>query len=199
MKKSLSLIIAILFFMVGVGWCETAEEWFKKGNTALDVKNYDEAISMYKKAIVINPDFAEAHYNLGWIYVEKGMLDEAISEYKKTITINPDLANAHFNLGRIYEKKERLDEAISEYKKAIAINPNYADAHFNLGFAYGVKGILSISADHLYKAGIQYLKQGDRDSALKTYEVLKKTNSKELEQALYEKLYPELKEKKLKE
>ena len=40
------------------------------------------------------------------------------------------------------------------------------------------------------------LKQGDRESALKSYEVLKKANSKELERALFDKLYPELKEKK---
>jgi tetratricopeptide (TPR) repeat protein len=196
MKKYLSVIIAILFFTVGVAWGETAEEWLKKGNKAYDAKNYDEAISMYKKAIAINPDLAEPHANLGAVYAKKGMLDEAIAEYKKAIAINPDLAEPHVDLGIAYGKKGMLDESIAESKKVIAINPNDADAHHNLGVAYWEKGNLSLSADYFYKAGLLYLKQGNREKALRSYEDLKLTNSKELEQALFEKLYPELKQKK---
>jgi tetratricopeptide (TPR) repeat protein len=63
------------------------KEWFKKGYKALAAKKYDEAIGCYKKAIEINPDYAEAYLNLGITYGEKGMTDEEISEYKKAINI----------------------------------------------------------------------------------------------------------------
>ena len=40
-----------------------------------------EAIESYRQAIRINPDFAEAHYNLGIAYVNSGMDKEAIESY----------------------------------------------------------------------------------------------------------------------
>ncbi|HHT9150218.1 MAG TPA: tetratricopeptide repeat protein, partial [Candidatus Wujingus californicus] len=40
----------------------------------------DEIISAYQKAIKINPELAEAHYNLGIAYSNHVMPDEAITE-----------------------------------------------------------------------------------------------------------------------
>ena len=102
----------------------------------------DEAISVFKKALNIKPNYADAHYNLGVAYHEKGVLDEAISEYKKALTINPNDAMAHVNLGTAYKDKHRLDEAISEFKKALIIKSNFAEAYLNLGVAYYEKGTL---------------------------------------------------------
>ena len=41
---------------------------------------------------------------------------------------------------------------------------------------------------HFYKAGLLFLTEGDQGNALKAYENLKQTESKELEQRLWEKL-----------
>ena len=45
----------------------------------------------------INPDDAEAHFNLGVIYGQQGRTDEAIREYQAALRINPDDAEAHYN------------------------------------------------------------------------------------------------------
>jgi uncharacterized protein YecA (UPF0149 family) len=58
----------------------------------------DKAISEYTKALAIEPDFAEAHYNLALAYAAKGAVDKEISEYKKALAINPDLSEARANL-----------------------------------------------------------------------------------------------------
>lgn len=149
----------------------------------------DEAISAYRKAVMIEPNDAATHYNLGVAYGKKGLLDEAISAYKKTVAIDINHTKARFNLGITYLKKGMLDEAISEYKKVIALDPNDADAHFNLGTAYGIKGLDTLEANHLYKAGLIYLEQGNGESALEAYESLVLIKSKKLEQSLFEKLY----------
>ena len=60
------------------------------------------------------------------------------------------------------------------------------------------KGNNAVADDHLYRAGILYLQRGDVEGTVKAYECLKKTHSKELENKLYEKLYPELREKNTK-
>jgi len=196
MKKSISLIVLILIFVAGMTWAETAKDWFKKGSEAYKAKNYDEAIKCLTKAIAINPNCAEVHYNLGLAYRGKGMLDKAISEYKKAIAIEPNIVVVHYNLGNAYHRKGMLDKAISEYKKAIAIEPSDASAHYNLGITYGMKGFDSLSADYFYRAGLLYLKQGDKEDVLRSYRHWKRIKTEKLEKDLYKKPYPELKQKK---
>ena len=41
----------------------------------------DTAISCYEKALSIKPDYAEAHYNLGFSHHRLGQLDAAVRSY----------------------------------------------------------------------------------------------------------------------
>lgn len=88
----------------------------------------------------------------------------------------------------VYADKGKLVKAISEFKRCISINPNLAKAHLQLGIVYLTKGHNLEAADHFCKTGLLFLKEGDQGSALKAYENLKQTESKELEQHLWEKL-----------
>ena len=202
-----------------------AMEWYGKGIKAKKAMNYDMAIKCINKSISIfnkvSPmlekefpediketilhSYADAHALLGMIYEEKGMLVEAASEHKKAVVINPHSITAHFGLGCCYDKLGQKEEAISEYKSALD-NSIYVDsdssfglifsqAHYNLGLIYGKKGQAGLSADHLYKAGLLYLEQGDVDGALKSYQGLKEVKDK-LAQELYKKLSPKLKQKR---
>ena len=65
----------------------------------------DEAITHYQKALQINPDYAEAHNNLGNALLQKGRVDEAIAQYQKALQIKPDYAEAHDNLGNALLQK----------------------------------------------------------------------------------------------
>ncbi len=109
---------------------------------------YDVAIAELKRAIEINPNLAEAHYNLGNTYYKKGMYDVAIVEYKKAIEINPYNDSAYCNLGVVYRHKGMYDEAIIQYKKAIEINPNNPEAYNNLGVVYRHKGMYDEAIQH---------------------------------------------------
>jgi tetratricopeptide (TPR) repeat protein len=97
----------------------------------------------------MNPDYAEAHNNLGVAYFSKGMTDEAISEYKKELCHNSDFVKTHDNLGTAYFSKGMIDEAISEYKTVLDMNPDYAGAHSNLAVAYFAKGCLDLAWKHV--------------------------------------------------
>ena len=52
----------------------------------------------YKTALSINPDFPEAHNNLGTILQDKGDLAEAINAFKTALQLDPNLSDAHNNL-----------------------------------------------------------------------------------------------------
>ena len=93
---------------------------------------FDEAIAECKKAIAINPNYAEAHTNLGLVYYNKGMFDEEIAEYKKAIAINPNYAKAHNNLAVVYYEQGQYDLAIKHCDKAIElggkVHPEFLEA-----------------------------------------------------------------------
>ena len=50
-----------------------------------------------------------------------------------------------------------------------------------------------VCTDHFYKAGLLFIKEGNREGALNAYEGLKLTKAEELQKALFKKLYPDIK------
>ena len=159
-----------------------------QGNRAFASQRYDEALGLYKKAIEIDNNSEDAHYNSAIAYDKKGMVDESIESYKKLLIINSDHAQAHNNLGILYEKKEMPIKAFSEFKQAVSKDPNLPQAQYNLGRAYFAEGLMEKAAEHLYAGGVLFLKKGDRKWAENSYTLLKKTNSEDLEKKLYLKL-----------
>ena len=94
-----------------------------------------ESLSSYQQAVKINPNDANAHYNLGLILKKLGKSEEAKNSYQKAIEINPNFTAAYNNLGVVFKELGEFKKAISSYLKAIEIKPNYAMAYYNLGNA----------------------------------------------------------------
>jgi predicted O-linked N-acetylglucosamine transferase (SPINDLY family) len=92
-----------------------------------------DARASYQKAIEINPDFAEAHNNLGNVLKDLQHFDEAMQFYQQAIEVNPDFAEAHNNLGNVLKDLQHFDEAVLSYKRAIGIDKNFYEASYNLG------------------------------------------------------------------
>lgn len=53
----------------------------------------------FREAIRLKPDYANAHYNLGFALSDKGELDGAIAEFREALRLNPDYEAAHYQLG----------------------------------------------------------------------------------------------------
>ena len=47
---------------------------------------------------------SEAHYNLGYLFLERGENWRAIPHLRRAVVCRPDFADAHFNLGVAYER-----------------------------------------------------------------------------------------------
>jgi len=168
----------------------SSKDLITEGSQAFRAQRYDDAITIYKKAVEKDPQSVDAHYNLALTYDQKGMIDESIESYKHVINLKPDHGQAHNNLGTVYEKKDMLSKAIAQYKLAIANDPDLPQAQYNLGRAYYKEGLLGKAAEHLYTGGSLFLKKGDRKWAENSYNLLKNTKSEEFEKALYSELYP---------
>jgi tetratricopeptide (TPR) repeat protein len=107
--------------------------WTNLGVILDDMKRFDEAEEAYKRAIEIDPDYAQAWYNLGVLLYDMKRFDEALDACKKALEIDPDYAKAWYNLGLLLDDMKRFDEAEEAYKRAIEIDPDYAPAWSNLG------------------------------------------------------------------
>jgi len=90
----------------------------------------------------LRPDFAEAHFNLGYVLCNKGDLVGAVGEYREAIGLKSDFAAAHFGLGCVLVEKGDLVGAESELREAIGLRPDFAVTHNNLGYVLRLKGDL---------------------------------------------------------
>jgi superkiller protein 3 len=119
---------------------ETASGYFYQGITLVEQTQLKEAESSFRKALELDPNYAEARVNLGLVYHQEGKPDQAINELNQAIRINPNLVEAHFNLGVLQQAKGQLDLAIASYTTATRLDPNNAAAFYNLGVALRSKG-----------------------------------------------------------
>jgi tetratricopeptide (TPR) repeat protein len=125
---------------------------FNNLGVALGLKGRtDEAMENYKKAIRLDPKNAEAHYNLGNIFLSQNKFKQAIGEYEKAVSINPKYTKANINLSVALERESRFDEAIEYADKTVKTEPNNVDAHYNLAIALAQQGRLDEAIDHFGK------------------------------------------------
>jgi superkiller protein 3 len=105
-------------------------------------KDYDWAITCFRRSRTIIPKDARAHYNLGFALTRSGRLADALAPLQEAIKLNPAQPNAHFTLGAALFKQGRPDEAIAAYREAIRLKPDHFAAHNILGRAFEQKGRL---------------------------------------------------------
>ncbi len=72
---------------------------------------HEQAVQAYKRASELNPNFDEAHHQLGFVYVHIGLLDKAWQEIQKTLAIKPDNTLARYRLGVIHMCRGQYQEA----------------------------------------------------------------------------------------
>ena len=101
-----------------------------------EIGKHKEAELELKKAISLNPKYANAYYNLAVVFIGQGNLEKAELELKKAIKLKSDFAIAHYNLGFILKDLGRLKEADSYNQKAVEIDPHLTDAYLSLSTMY---------------------------------------------------------------
>ncbi len=77
----------------------------------------DQAMSLYQKAIQLEPAYAIAYNDLGTVYEVKGLVDQAEACYLQAITLDPHYLSPYSNLALLYENKRDLENAYTYWKK----------------------------------------------------------------------------------
>jgi tetratricopeptide (TPR) repeat protein len=84
---------------------------YDQGVVADKREDYQEAVSLFEKALQADPDNADILNMLAHSQRKMGLVDEAITNYKKALKIRPDFVEAREYLGEAY-----IDAALKEIK-----------------------------------------------------------------------------------
>lgn len=126
-------------------------------------KKYNEqALILFKEAIVLDPYFSTAYSNLSATYTlgiqdygnySRDYLDTALLLAQKAIDLEPDFSMNWHALGLAYSRLGKIEESITMYQKVLELNPNSSSAYNNLANYYSQKGD-PVRAIEMYKKGI---------------------------------------------
>jgi tetratricopeptide (TPR) repeat protein len=123
-----------------------AELYYGVAGALIRENRLNEAADTYRKAILLKPDYADAHCSLANTLSLLGRLDEAVEHYTIALRLEPDYSDAHHGLGILLQVQGKTDQAIYHYQKVLQQRPDSADTHNNLGVALQAKGRLDEAA-----------------------------------------------------
>ncbi len=109
-----------------------AFEWYLEGcRLDEDERTAREAERAYRKAIKLDPSFANAYTNYGNLLFRRGEIKNAEAMYKKALNVDPKQPEALYNIGFLKYEQGDIIGALRNFKRALNSDPSFADAHFN--------------------------------------------------------------------
>ena len=105
------------------------------GEATLHKKSGDNAKagSAYLHVLQFDPGHAEAHYNIGHLYIAEENLPKAVKSIQNAIHFKPDYLEAHMTLGALLRAEGKFEEADKYFRSAVQCRPDHAAAHYFLG------------------------------------------------------------------
>ncbi len=110
-----------------------------RGVFCRQTNRFEMAIEDQNKVLELDPDFGNAHNELGYIYLDLRNFDKAVEHFQKYASMNPKDANPLDSLGEAYFFMGRLDEAIAKYKEALAVKPDFLTSNYCIAYISALK------------------------------------------------------------
>ncbi len=114
--------------------------------------DWPKAEEEFKRAIQLNPNYAEAYHQYGWYFMAMGRFDEASAEMKRAQAIDPLSLIILTDSAVPFLGKHEFDQAIEGFGKALEIDPNYWFGHLLIGWARLPKGEFKEALAELQRA-----------------------------------------------
>jgi tetratricopeptide (TPR) repeat protein len=109
------------------GWYSLGLAWIMRGDAALTAGKsseagncYGEAVKALRKAREIDPQLADASYNLGLTYLKLGKKLEAQKEWEYTVSVDKNHARALYNLALLYRRSGRGNDSLEMFCRFLA-------------------------------------------------------------------------------
>ncbi|HEV8132418.1 MAG TPA: tetratricopeptide repeat protein [Acidobacteriota bacterium] len=89
---------------------------------------FQEAEAEYRAVLAADPDYAEAHANLGAVLMRSNRYQDAIVSYQTALRLASNLTPVLLNLGIAHYRKGEFEKAIETLKKFLQTSPDNAQA-----------------------------------------------------------------------
>ena len=109
-------------------------------------------MASYGNALLINPEFAEAHNNLGATLNDLGNEEEAAESYQRALQIDPGFAKAHRYLSTVKKYQDgdpQIHEMLQLVERHELLDEDRIHLHFALGKAHADIGNHDVAFSHL--------------------------------------------------
>jgi Flp pilus assembly protein TadD len=93
------------------------------------------AIALLEKAVKLDPDYMEAHNNLGARYLVSKQVERAIALFRKAIELDPGSASVYCNLSLALGSTGDLPGSEQAARKALSIDPGAPQGRYLLGIS----------------------------------------------------------------
>ena len=137
----------------------TAKQAFGRGIDLTRAGSYDEALRAFEEVIELSPDLAEAHYNKGFIFIQRQDWQAAESSLEKAIELDADYADAKLALSKLYQDTGRASEALALMNAAAGDESVDARVHFN-------RGVFNLNAGNTTEALVAFRRAEELDPGM---------------------------------
>jgi tetratricopeptide (TPR) repeat protein len=111
----------------------TTEDYFLRGNTAYELRRYEDALAAYNRSLELRPDDPDTLNNRGVTLDDLKRYEEALADYNRSLELRPDDPDTLNNRGNALHHLNRYDEALTEYNRALELRPDHPDTLNNRG------------------------------------------------------------------
>ena len=126
---------------------------------AVDRGRRDEAIAQFQEALRIDPDYAQAHNNLGALLQLIGQPDQAMDHYRRAVALRPDNIEARANLGQLLSNQGEVSEAADQFRATLALRAEHPQA------LAGLAWIRATASDPALRDAGEAVRLGERAAA----------------------------------
>lgn len=119
-----------------------------------NLRNYDKSLYFSKRAVTIDPSFAEPYGNMGNVFKERAQYDTALLFYEKAVRLKPSFADAHGNMASVLLQLGRTEEAFHSYREAVRLKPENCNWQVDLGHLYRSRGDV-LEAEECFQRAIK--------------------------------------------
>jgi len=134
---------------------------------------YDDAITIFEKALEINENYSLAYIGLSAVYNFTWRQQEGIDALKKALDIEPNNEIAYVSLAEAYRSIGQFKEAVSSLNKARSVNDDYGDVYAGFGDIYRCLNQTERAKENYQKAISVYRSQGLEALAKRCEDILK--------------------------
>lgn len=96
--------------------------WYNEGITRLNIKDYEEAMEFFHKALETIPDHPDFLIGLGDVFFATGRFKEAYEKYIQTLHLEPDNFQAWLKTGIALLRLKKTEEALEVFDALVEQN-----------------------------------------------------------------------------